>query len=43
MSAIRTIIKTRLRMEREAFNLEIIILKNLKDGIDTLLLADRSL
>ena len=30
-------------MEREAFNLEFTILKNLKDGIDTLLLADKSL
>jgi len=30
-------------MERKAFNLEITILKNLKDGIDTLLLADKSL
>ena len=43
MSGIRTIIKTKLRMEREAFNLKITILKNLKDGIDTLSLADKSL
>jgi len=30
-------------MEREAFNLKITILKNLKDGIDTLSMADKSL
>ena len=30
-------------MERKALNLEITILKNLKDGFDTLLLADKSL
>ena len=30
-------------MEQKACNLETIILKNLKDGIDTLLLADKSL
>ena len=30
-------------MEREAFNLKITILKNLKDGIDTLSLAEKSL
>ena len=30
-------------MEWEAFNLEITILKNLKDGIDILFLADKSL